>query len=104
MSKGKERPSTSPASAAQAPPATGRKLIRFNHLKERGICQNRERLAYLIEHQNFPPGFWLGPNTRVWWDDVVEAWLETCPTERPATNQAHPPRQREDTSDSGGES
>jgi hypothetical protein len=98
MSKGKEQHSTSPAFAAPTP-ATDRRLIRFAHFKQRGICENRERLTYLIENQGFPPGFWTGPNTHVWWEDVVEAWLSARPIERPPTNQARPRKRK--TSDRG---
>jgi hypothetical protein len=84
MSKGKEQQHS--PTAAQAPPE--RRLIKYAQLKQRGICKNRERLRQLIERHGFPPGFWTGPNTHVWFEDVVDAWLETRPIERPPTNQA----------------
>jgi hypothetical protein len=62
---------------------SGRKLLKFADLKARGICENHTRLKILIEKQGFPPGFWTGPNTHVWWEDAVLEWLDACPTERP---------------------
>jgi hypothetical protein len=62
---------------------TARKLVKFKILKQRGIVDNHTRLKELIEDQGFPPGFWTGPNTHVWWEDEIETWLETRPTERP---------------------
>lgn len=62
---------------------SARKLIKFNDLKERRICENHTRLKELIEKQEFPSGFWTGPNTHVWYEDEVDAWLDACPTERP---------------------
>ena len=60
-----------------------RRLLKFSDLKQRRICENHVRLRDLIEHQGFPRGFWTGPNTHVWWEHEVEAWLEACPTEKP---------------------
>jgi Prophage CP4-57 regulatory protein (AlpA) len=99
MSKSNQQHHSAPP-AAQAP-AGDRRLIRFAHLKARGICENRERLAYLIEKQDFPRGFWTGPNSHVWWEHEVDAWLKSCPTERPATNQANPPRKRKEAVEGG---
>jgi hypothetical protein len=62
---------------------SGRKLVKFNDLKDRRIVENHTRLKDLIEKQNFPPGFWTGPNSHVWWEDEVDGWLAACPTERP---------------------
>jgi hypothetical protein len=60
-----------------------RRLLKFADLKRRRIAENHPRLKDLIENQGFPPGFWTGPNTHVWWEDQVEMWLAACPTERP---------------------
>jgi hypothetical protein len=65
---------------------SARRLIKFDTLKERGICENHTRLKILIEEQGFPSGFWTGPNTHVWWEDAIDAWLDACPTERPPRN------------------
>jgi hypothetical protein len=55
-------------------------LVRFRDLKARGIVQNYPTLKRLIDCQGFPPGFRLGPNTRVWRESDVEAWLESRPS------------------------
>jgi predicted DNA-binding transcriptional regulator AlpA len=49
--------------------------LRFNNLKERGIVNNRVTLRRWIEEHEFPAGILLGPNTRVWPEDEVEAWI-----------------------------
>lgn len=68
---------------------TARKLLKFNDLKQRRICENHTRLKELINKQGFPPGFWTGPNTHVWWEDTVLEWLDACPTERPPRQQSY---------------
>ena len=52
------------------------KLLRFKDLKELGIVSNRVTLARRIRDQGFPPGFLLGPNSRAWTEDEIEAHLE----------------------------
>jgi hypothetical protein len=54
-------------------------LLRFADLKARGVVSNWVTLARWIEREGFPPGKRLGPNTRAWRDDEIEAWLETRP-------------------------
>ena len=51
------------------------KLLRFRHLKERGIVDNRTTLGRWIKRHGFPPGILLGPNSRAWTEEVIEAWL-----------------------------
>ena len=53
-----------------------KKLVRFKDLKERGIVSNRVTLQRRIKDQGFPPGFLLGPNSRAWTEDEIEAHLE----------------------------
>lgn len=43
-----------------------RQYLRFNDLKARGVVNNRTTLQRWIATQGFPPGFLLGPSTRVW--------------------------------------
>ena len=50
-------------------------LLRFSGLKKRGIVDNRTTLGRWIKTQGFPPGIKIGPNTRAWPEDQVEAWL-----------------------------
>jgi hypothetical protein len=83
MSKGKEQ--QAPVIAA---PASERPMLRFKHLKARGICENRQRLKVLVERHGFPPGIYTGPNTRMWFPDEIDAWLKARPIERPAALKA----------------
>ena len=59
-------------------------LLRFRDLKDRGIVSNHVTLKRWIEWEGFPPGRLLGPNTRVWREFEIEAWLDSRPTERVA--------------------
>jgi predicted DNA-binding transcriptional regulator AlpA len=58
------------------------KVLRFRDLKALGIVTNWVTLAIWIREQNFPPGFLLGPNTRVWFAADIMHWLKTRPVER----------------------
>jgi hypothetical protein len=58
-------------------------VLRFRHLKDRGIVNNWPQLRRLVEDYDFPSGRYLGPNTRVWDEAEVLAWWEARPTERP---------------------
>ncbi len=51
------------------------KLLRFADLKARGIVRNRATLSRWIRKINFPPGFMMGVNTRVWTEAEIAAWL-----------------------------
>ncbi len=53
-----------------------KQYLRFNDLKAREIVRNRTTLARWIKNYGFPPGVLLGPNTRAWLADEVDAWLE----------------------------
>ena len=52
-------------------------LVRFRDLKQRGIVRSWAQLAYLIKRENFPGGFYLSANTRVWEESSTDSWLET---------------------------
>ena len=52
------------------------KLLRFKHLKELGIVDNRVTLSRRIKEHGFPPGFLLGPNSRAWTQEEIEAYLK----------------------------
>jgi Prophage CP4-57 regulatory protein (AlpA) len=52
-------------------------LLRFKHLKAKNIVRNWPTLLRFIETEGFPPGIQLGPNSRAWREDEVEAWLVT---------------------------
>jgi predicted DNA-binding transcriptional regulator AlpA len=73
-----------------------RRLVRFSWLKALGVVENRPQLTNLVRDEGFPPGFYLGSKTRVWWDTDVEEWLDKRPV---ATSKAakQPPHSRERT-------
>ena len=52
------------------------KLLRFHDLHRVGI-RNHPTLSRWIKKQGFPPGRLIGPNTRVWTVEEVEAWWES---------------------------
>lgn len=52
------------------------KYLRYADLVERQIVHNRTTLSRWIRDYGFPAGILLGPNTRAWASDQVEAWLE----------------------------
>jgi predicted DNA-binding transcriptional regulator AlpA len=58
------------------------RLLRFRDLKERGIVENWPTLKRLVEQNGFPPGRYLGANTRVWTPAEIENWLAARPTTR----------------------
>ena len=51
------------------------KYLRYADLVERQIVNNRTTLQRWIRDYGFPPGVLLGPNTRAWPVDQVDAWL-----------------------------
>jgi predicted DNA-binding transcriptional regulator AlpA len=55
-------------------------LLRFRDLKARGIILNYPTLTRWIRDRGFPPGFRLGPNTRVWRESDVTRWLDSLPS------------------------
>lgn len=65
--------------AAQPPPRIPHQL-RFRDLKARGIVSNWVTLANWIQREGFPPGKLAGPNTRLWDEPDVAAWLNSRPT------------------------
>lgn len=54
--------------------------LRFDDLRKRGIVHNRVTLSNWIREHGFPPGMLVGPNSRIWPEDSVEAWLASRPT------------------------
>ena len=57
------------------------KYLRYADLVERQIVNNRTTLARWIRDYGFPAGVLLGPNSRAWASDQVDAWLEARATE-----------------------
>jgi predicted DNA-binding transcriptional regulator AlpA len=62
-----------------------RKSLRFLDLKCVGI-NNWPTLKRRVEQDNFPPGRYVGKNTRVWTEEEVSAWWEARPTAGPPEN------------------
>jgi predicted DNA-binding transcriptional regulator AlpA len=58
-------------------------FLRYRDLEARGIVRSWAALRYKIKHNRFPPGRYLGPNTRAWTEDEVQAWLDALPTVNP---------------------
>jgi predicted DNA-binding transcriptional regulator AlpA len=56
-------------------------LLRFRDLKQRKIVNNPVTLNRWIRQEGFPPGFMLGPNTRVWREADIDAWIDSRPVE-----------------------
>jgi predicted DNA-binding transcriptional regulator AlpA len=56
---------------------TKQQLIEFSDLKQRGIVRSWAQLANLIKRENFPPGFYLSANTRVWEEASIDSRLES---------------------------
>ena len=65
-----------------------RRLIRFRDLQERGIVQNWPQLKRLVTAHNFPAGLYLSANSRAWFEDEIDAWLDARPTARKETAAA----------------
>ena len=55
--------------------------LRFCDLKARGIVTNWVTLRNWIVNEGFPSGRMAGPNTRLWEESAVVAWLDSRPTE-----------------------
>jgi predicted DNA-binding transcriptional regulator AlpA len=56
------------------------KILRMRDLKERRIIPSWPALKRKIERDGFPPGFLLGPNSRAWLEDEVDAWIASRPS------------------------
>ncbi|MPZ38499.1 MAG: hypothetical protein GEU95_10585 [Rhizobiales bacterium] len=55
--------------------------LRFRDLKDRGVVTNWVTLSNWIKNENFPCGKLAGPNTRLWNESDVAAWLASRPSE-----------------------
>jgi hypothetical protein len=69
-------------------------FIRYADLVANGIVGNWPTLLDLIAKQGFPPGQWIGKNTRVWDAAEVRDWLTHRPTARKVVNLGPKPRGR----------
>jgi hypothetical protein len=63
-------------------------FVRFKGLYEHGIVDSYQGLRHLIKNESFPPGRRLGPSSRIWSVDEVNAWLNSRPTEPSAQTRA----------------
>ena len=61
-----------------------KQYLRFKDLKARKIVDNRTTLGRWIKNHGFPPGTLIGPNTRAWTDEEIEAWQEVKAAESEA--------------------
>jgi predicted DNA-binding transcriptional regulator AlpA len=52
-----------------------KRYLRFCDLVDRGLITNRTTLANWIRDRGFPPGVLIGPNTRLWDADEIDAWI-----------------------------
>ena len=58
------------------------KVLRFPDLKRVGI-NNWPTLKRRVEKDNFPPGRYIGKNSRVWTEEEIEAWWLSRPSAGP---------------------
>ena len=66
-----------------------KRLVRFKGLRERGVVNSWTSLKHLQNNEGFPAGFLLGPSTRVWFEDDIDTWLASRPSE-----QSHQTKER----------
>jgi predicted DNA-binding transcriptional regulator AlpA len=59
------------------------RYLRYKDLVAAGLVKNWPTLLRWIEHEGFPPGRYLAPNTRAWPETEVVAWLESRPSAKP---------------------
>ena len=62
-----------------------RKKLRYVDLVELGIVGNRATLSNWIRDRGFPAGALIGPNSRVWDEGEIQAWIDSRPTAPKAT-------------------
>src|SRR5262245_25408641 len=65
-------------------------VLRFKDLTRVGI-NNWPTLKRRIQQDNFPPGRYVGENTRVWTEEEVAAWFDSRPKAGPPPENAEPP-------------
>ena len=72
----------------------------YPDLKKRGIVNNWATLQNRIRKFGFPPGRLIGPNSRGWDQDEVEAWIAEQPTApKPTPRRRHKSNTHEITRD-----
>jgi hypothetical protein len=65
--------------AGQSRNDESRLFYRYADLKNMGIVGSWPTLTRWVERGIFPPGIWLGPNTRAWPKAEIDAWLASRP-------------------------
>ena len=65
-----------------------RKWLRFPDLVARGLVRSWPALRIKVRDQGFPPGRMLGPNTRAWTVEEIEAFEDSRPVAGPAPRGA----------------
>jgi hypothetical protein len=60
-----------------------KRWLRFSDLKARGLVASWPALKLKIQLHGFPPGKMLGPNTRAWDEEEIEAWEASRPIAGP---------------------
>ena len=53
-----------------------KQLLRYSDLCAAGIVNNRMQLSRLVAREEFPAGFKLSENTRVWDATEVATWVD----------------------------
>ena len=71
--------STTPAHAEAPQLLRLRQWVRFRDLKAANVVANWTQLRRLIDSESFPPGRYLGVNSRAWTAAEIEAWLDNRP-------------------------
>jgi predicted DNA-binding transcriptional regulator AlpA len=56
--------------------------LRFRDLKARGIIASWPILRRRVDHDGFPPGKKVGPNTRIWEETEISEWIDSRPSDR----------------------
>ena len=56
--------------------------LRFRDLQSRGIIASWPILRRRVDYDGFPPGKKVGPNTWIWDEAEVDAWVDSRPTDR----------------------
>jgi hypothetical protein len=54
-------------------------LVTFGDLRKRRVVNNHPTLKRWIDTEDFPQGFWLGPNKHVWWWSTILTWIQNRP-------------------------
>ena len=59
------------------------RFLRFSDFQKSGLVKSWPALKRKIEREGFPKGRMAGPNTRIWTEEEVDAWLAALPVAGP---------------------